>query len=91
MKFKFIFSASFLCLGLIQVFVYGHDDANTHLADPSALNCLNLGGKLTPTKTSTGDESMLCELNGREIDTWALLRETHPRLGDELRLMPGSK
>ena len=91
MRYKFIFVVSISYLGLIQSFIYAQNISSVGLTDPSSVNCLNLGGYLKPLKMSRNSENMLCVLDGREIDSWVLLRETHPNHDEKLKAMPESK
>ena len=85
MKYKFIFVVSISCFGLIRSFIYAQNVSGVGLADPSSMNCLNSGGYLKPLKMSSESESMLCVLDGREIDSWVLLREIHQNHDDKLK------
>ncbi len=88
MRIKTICTKTIFLLGLFHLFMSGYAQPAAALPDPSALHCLMLGGKLKPLRALDGSESLLCVLVHREVDTWALFYETHPKQGSDLLLLP---
>jgi putative hemolysin len=88
MRIKTIFTKTVVILGLFYLFACRSAEPTAALPDPSAVHCIKLGGKLKPLRAQDGSESLLCVLVDREVDTWALFYETHPKQGSDLLLLP---
>ncbi len=57
------------------------------LPDPSALHCINLGGKLEPLRDGDKGERLLCVLANRRIDAWELFHKTHTNADSGLKII----
>ncbi len=80
---------------LVQVFSFGsfvfsastQAQNNVSLSDPSALHCINLGGKLESLRDGDKGERLLCVLANRRIDAWELFHKTHTNADSGLKII----
>ncbi|HHQ4305040.1 TPA: putative hemolysin [Serratia fonticola] len=48
------------------------------MANPAAVYCIQIGGKLNPKQNAQGQYSTCTLSNGQEIESWELFRRDHP-------------